>query len=258
MKLIYHSLGNLNNLSGYAGAMRSYLDEVSRPDTEFELHGTPKGGVADTYRYFALQDAHGVSTTIAQEKDRVDGIAIGNILDPSLREGREISSIPILGLGETSYLVACSVAETAAVAPLNPKWESNIRDRIRMYGLEDRVPIVRGMDIPLDKMGAAFDDDEKRQYVLNAVSDIVESVAADGAEIVIPGGGIISMLLNQEGITEMHGVPIMDQITVLVKLTETYVDLYQIGALKTSEKGMYAPPEKEFLGELLSLYNLDD
>jgi len=258
MKLVYHSLGNLDRLSGYANAMRIYLDDVSREGTEIELHGTPKGGLADTYRYFAFQDAHGVSETIARKKDEVDGIAIGNILDPSLREGREITSIPILGLGETSYLVACSVAETAAVAPLSPKWESNIRDRIRMYELEDRIPIVRGMNIPLDEMAAAFDDGEKRQEVIDAVSDVVESAAEDGADIVIPGGGIISMLLNQEDITEMHGVPIMDQIAVLVRLTETYVDLYEMGALKTSEAGMYAPPEEDFLEELLSIYDLSD
>lgn len=258
MKLIYHSLGNLDRLSGYADAIETHLDNVSRGGTEFELRGTPKGGIADTYRYFAFQDAHGVSATIAQEKDDVDGIAIGNILDPSLREGREISSIPILGLGETSYLVACSVAETAAVAPLSPKWEPNIRDRIRMYNLEDRIPIVRGMDIPLDEMAAAFEDEEKRQTVIDAVDTVVESCADDGAEIVIPGGGIISMLLNEEGISEMHSVPIMDQITVLAKLTETYVDLYEMGALQTSEKNMYAQPDGEFLDELLSLYELDE
>lgn len=257
MKLIYHSLGNLDRLSGYATAMESYLDDVSREETEFELHGSPKGGIADTYRYFAFQDAQGVSATIARKKDDVDGIAIGNILDPSLREGREITSIPVLGLGETSYLVACSVAETAAVAPLSPKWEPNIRDQIRMYGLEDRVPIVRGMNIELDEMAAAFDDAEKRQTVIDAVDDVVASCADDGAEIVIPGGGIISMLLNQEDIVEMHGVPIMDQISVLVKLIETYVDLYRMEALKTSEKNMYAQPEESFLTELLDLYNLD-
>jgi Asp/Glu/hydantoin racemase len=257
MKLIYHSLGNLDRLSGYADAMETYLDDVSRDSTEIELRGTPKGGIADTYRYFAFQDAHGVSETIAREKDDVDGIAIGNILDPSLREGREIASVPVLGLGETSYLVACSVAESAAVVPLSPKWESNIRDRIRMYGLQERVPIVRGMDIELDEMAAAFDNPEKRQTVIDAVDDVVESCADDGAEIVIPGGGIISMLLNESDILEMHGVPIMDQISVLVKLTETYVDLYETGALKTSEKNMYEPPEESFLTELFDLYDLD-
>lgn len=258
MKLVYHSLGNLERLSGYADAMRTYLDDVSRDETTFELHGTWKGGVADTYRYFAFQDAQSVSKTIAQQKDDVDGIAIGNILDPSLREGREITSIPVLGLGETSYLVACSVAESAAVAPLSPKWEPNIRDRIRMYGLEERIPIVRGMDIPLDEMAAAFDDEDQRQVVIDAVSDVVRSCAADGAEIVIPGGGIISMLLNEENITEMHGVPIMDQISVLVRMTETYVDLYEMGALSTSKKNMYAPPDDDFLAELLSMYELDE
>jgi Asp/Glu/hydantoin racemase len=93
------------------------------------------------------------------------------------------------------------------------------------------------MDIPLEEIAVAFDDDAKRQAVIDAVGDVVASVAEDGADIVIPGDGIISMLLNQEGITEMHGVPIMDQIAVLVRLTETYVDFYEMGAFETSEAG---------------------
>jgi Asp/Glu/hydantoin racemase len=257
MKLIYHSLGNLERLSGYAAAIEDYLDDVSRDETDVELHGTPKGGIADTYRYFAFQDEQGVAATIARERDRVDGIAVGNILDPAVREGREIASIPILGLGETSYLVACSVAETAAVAPLSAKWEPNLRDRIRTYGLEDRIPVVRGMDIGLADMSEAFYEEEKRQQVIDAVDDVVASCAEEGVEMVIPGGGIISMLLNQEGITELHGVPIMDQISVLVKLTEAYVDLYQLGALETSQVLMYQSPDEDKLADLLSLYELD-
>jgi Asp/Glu/hydantoin racemase len=257
MELVYHSLGNLDRLSGYADEMRTYLDEVSRDGTTVELAGTPKGGIADTYRYFALQDEQGVSETIAKRREDVDGIAIGNILDPALREGREIASIPVLGLGETSYLVACTVAETAAVVPLSPKWEPMIRDRIRVYGLEQRIPTVRGMNIALDQMSEAFFDDEKAQTVIDGFDAVVEQCVDDGAEIVIPGGGIISMLLNREGIDEMHGVPIMDQITVLVKMTETYADLYEMGALQTSRRKMYQSPDEEFLQELISLYELD-
>jgi Asp/Glu/hydantoin racemase len=141
MQLLYHSLGRL---WGHAGAMRTYLDNVSRAETEVELHSTSKGGIADTYRYFVFYHAHDVSVTIARKEEEVDGIAIGDILDPSLQEGREISSIPLLGLGETSYLVACSVVETAVVAPLSPKWESRIRNRIRTYGSEIVFPLSAG------------------------------------------------------------------------------------------------------------------
>ena len=257
MKLVYHSLGNLDRLAGYAEEMQTYLDEVSRDDTEVELAGTTHGGIADTYRFFASRDEQSVATTIAKKRDEVDGIAIGNILDPALREGREITSIPVLGLGETSYLVATTVAETAAVVPLSPKWEPMIRDRIRMYGLETRIPMVQGMNIELEEMSEAFFDDDKAQTVLDGFDDVVSECVDEGVEMIIPGGGIISMLLNREGIDELHGVPIMDQITVLVRLTETYVDLYQLGALQTSECRMYQSPDEAFLEELFSIYGLE-
>ncbi|MFB6309985.1 MAG: aspartate/glutamate racemase family protein [Salinirussus sp.] len=254
MEIVYHSLGNLDRLSGYADAMVDYLDEVSRPDTTVELRGTPKGGLADTYRFFSFQDAHGVAATIASERDRVDAIAVGNILDPAVREGRTITDIPILGLGETSYLTACSVAESAAVIPLTPEWEPQLRDRIRMYDLSERIPVVRGMDIGLERMADAFYEDDKRQQVLDGFEAAVVDCVEQGVELVIPGGGIISMLLNQEGITELHGVPVMDQVSVLVKLTEAYVDLYELGALQTSEKRMFARPAN--IEELLDEYDL--
>ncbi len=257
MKLVYHSLGNLERLSGYADAMVDYLDDVSRPDTDVELRGTPKGGLADTYRFFSFQDEQGVAETIARERERVDGIAVGNILDPAVREGRSIADIPILGLGEASYMTAMTVSETAALVPLTPEWEPQLRDRIRMYELTERIPVVRGMDISLNSMAEAFHDDDKRQQVLDGFDAAVAECVDEGVELVIPGGGIISMLLNQEGITELHGVPVMDQVTVLTKLTETYVDLYELGALQTSRKRMYASPDEDFLDELLDHYDLE-
>jgi Asp/Glu/hydantoin racemase len=257
MKLLYHSLGNLERLSGYADAMVDYLDDVSRPDTEVELRGTPKGGLADTYRFFSFQDEQGVAETIARERGNVDGIAVGNILDPAVREGRSIADIPILGLGEASYMTAMTVSETAALVPLTPEWEPQLRDRIRMYELTERIPVVRGMDISLERMADAFYEDDKRQQVLDGFEAAVAECVDEGVELVIPGGGIISMLLNQEGITELHGVPVMDQVAVLTKLTETYVDLYELGALQTSRKRMYASPEAEFLDELMAHYDLD-
>jgi Asp/Glu/hydantoin racemase len=113
------------------------------------------------------------------------------------------------------------------------------------------------MDISLERMADAFYEDDKRQQVLDGFEAAVAECVDEGVELVIPGGGIISMLLNQEGITELHGVPVMDQVAVLTKLTETYVDLYELGALQTSRKRMYASPEAEFLDELMAHYDLD-
>lgn len=262
MKIVYHSLGNVDEgygrdrNTGYSDSLRTYLSEVSRPDTEVELRGT-RGGIADQYRFFATQDTQDVleSVVYARHND-VDGFAIGNVLDPGLEEAREVFSGPVTGFTELSALMSCMLGEHTTAIPIHPKHEPPARELLRKYGLSERVS-VRPMTVELDEMANGFTDDDIRDDIIEEFETVVgEAVVEEGAEVVIPGAGILSMFLNDAGIEELHGVPVVDGIRLLVGMTETMVDMYDAGTVATSRKSKYQGPSDEFMDELEDLYDL--
>ncbi len=260
MKLAYHSLTSLDQSDEwmpYYESLRDHLDEVSRPDTEFELMGVSRG-VGDTYYSFATLEIAEATRNLLElyYRDDIDGIAIGNTFDPGLRPAREILSIPVMGLFETAVLTAHTLAEQFAVVAVNDKVATMLRNKLREYELGDRVVGVYGPDYELDFLADAFRDPEPRAEFVDAYGDLVAESVDDGAELVVPGGGLAPELLRVEGVSELHGVPIMDKIAVLVKRTETMVDLFEYGAVSTSKKRMYRPPEDGQLDEFMSVYDI--
>lgn len=262
MKLVYHSLGSVDTgygdgrQTGYPEALRRHLDDVSRAETEVELWGTTHGGIADSYRYFAGLDTGDVlENMMALRSADVDGLVIGNVFDPGLREGRELLEIPVTGQLETSVLTASYVADRFGIVSINDKQAHHSRDKLRTYELTDRVEL-EGMDVDISTISEGFSDRESRAEVLDAFEATAADLVDGGAEVIIPGGGILAMLLVEFDVEECLGVPVMDQIAVQVKTTETLVDLYEFGAIETSEVGAFRGLDDERLDELEAEYGL--
>ena len=59
-----------------------------------------RGGIGDQYRYLEFIEAGEVLGNVMRaERAGYDGFLIGNIADPGLREARELTSMPVAGLG---------------------------------------------------------------------------------------------------------------------------------------------------------------
>lgn len=259
MKIIWHSLTSLEE-SGtwepYANELKRQLEVSSRDGTEFEFVGVPRDKHGDTYYSFAyLDQAATLENMLAlRDRDDVDAVAAGNTFDPGVHEARELLDVPVLGLFETSLLVAHLGGERIGVVGVNQKVASMMRWQIRKYGLDERVVGAYGPSEELGYLAEAFVDEEVRETYVEFYADQVARAVDDGAEIVVPAGGLAPVLLRMENIDQLHGVPVVDKMSVLVKMTETMVDLYDLGAMDTSRKLMYRPPEDGLREELEAAY----
>lgn len=262
MKIAWASLTSLEDtFNAYATNLSDHLDSASRPDTEFELIGSPRG-IAGNYRSFKIQDeAAEIKDFIRlRHRDDVDGLAIGSSFDGGLREAREILSKPVLGYTETALLVSHMVGDRCAIIAGTDKFIPIFQENVRIYGLGEHVSGIYTPESEnryLEYLGDAFEDASARESLVDEFEKMTKTCADDGAEVVIPGGGALPTLLNHmEGVTEFHGVPVMDATAVLVQLTETMVDLYDGDAIRTSKKRTYRPPTEEFLAELEEVYEI--
>ena len=114
------SVGILKRIRCPSGSAK-YIDQVKSPDTDIELRGTRVGRI-DSFRFFETLDWISIlDSVIGAEQEGYDAVAIGNILDPALREARSMVDIPVLGLGETSMLT--SVGDLQGPVSRTSSWE---------------------------------------------------------------------------------------------------------------------------------------
>lgn len=141
MNVLYQSNGNLSALPGYANWVREHLEAAARPDTTIEFRGTEKGGTAkgdsapetaDEFRFFVSLDAVDVArSAVRAPQDGFDAVAVGNILDPALRELRGVLDVPVLGLLETNVLVSAFSADRIGIVTDTTRFERMIADVLR-------------------------------------------------------------------------------------------------------------------------------
>jgi Asp/Glu/hydantoin racemase len=81
---------------------------------------------------------------------------------------------------------------------------------------------------------------------------------ADGADVLIPGEAVLSVLLASQGVSRVDDVPVVDALAATVKMAEALVDLRRLTGLEVSRKGHFAAaPPRGRVEELLRFYGLD-
>jgi allantoin racemase len=260
MRLWYQSFARVTEFGAYSAALRGSLDVAADPETHIEFHGIEKGGgVADQYRYIEYLDTREViENAMRAQREGFDAFLLGNIADPGLAEIREVLDIPALGLCQTSLHLACMMGRRYGMITINPKFTPRIAENVRFYGLTEQLAGIRLMQVPkLTSLGAAFSEARAMEEVREQFAQAARECIADGAEVLIPAGGVVMALLSAHGIRDIDGVPILDGVPALVMMGEMAVKLRGILGGFTSKALSYAPPSGEVLEEIRRFYGAD-
>jgi allantoin racemase len=172
----------------------------------------------------------------------VDGIVDHCFFDSALWPARQILDIPVVGLAECAMGLATFVGRRFAVMPVNPRYVRQMEDMIDLYGfranaIEHRP--VRAVDADeMTAIGWLLED--RLDRLVDAVEPVARECIADGADVLIFGCGLVSILLSEgAGIDEIDGVPIITPLVAAVKAIETLVDLQKGGMRMKSNIGYW-------------------
>lgn len=245
--------------SDYNKALRRILDSVKDPDTEIEVHGITKiGGVADQFHYLDYLESGEVMTNVQVAMKRgFDAFLIGNIGDPGLKSCREISTIPVLALCETSLHLACQMGRNFSLVTINEKFTPRILDNVQYYGLAGRMACWNRMKVDrILHLDAGFRDTKARKNIIDQFLKAANANVEAGAEVIIPAGGVVMALLAEAGIHHAdRDTPILNGITALVKQAEAVVKINRImGGKFLSKRLYYAPPSPDQIDEIRKHY----
>ncbi len=250
----YSKVGYEKKWSYYEEAFGRHAPKVVRPGTEVHLHGIEKNAPKKIESHYIrhLHVSEILKQALQAEQEGYDAFILGGMLDLGYHELREILSIPVVFICETSLLMACFLAPKFAVISPHEPTLRGIEENIRAYGLEER-------SVPGAHLGAASSLDLAQGYtknpkaVIDAVTGIARKPIEAGAGILIPGHGALSLFLAEQGVREIDGVPVLDNTTMVLKMAELLVDVKGMGITR-SRKGIYTTPSRAELMAATRLY----
>jgi allantoin racemase len=251
MRIWHQSFTDLTVMPLYRKTLTEHARAVMGTEAAVSVHGLRPGTYtqgcapidAIKYRYVAqVQEMQICDAALVAEREGFDAVAIGCFFDPGLRAARSLVNIPVLGLGETCALVACSLGRKFGLVTLCEDQSADYADLMHAYGLERRFAGAVSVDPPIDEFALEADEATARaieERFDHACARVIER----GAEIVIPADGVLNEFLVRRGRLSAHGdVPVMDSLGVLFQHAAFLVRLAQTTGLGVSRHQMYARP----------------
>jgi allantoin racemase len=249
MRLFYQSVAPLgvNPLwNGYERALADHLLFVKGPETEVELKGVPVMiPQATEYSYLEyLNVGQVLDNAIRVEKEGYDGFILGCLTDPGHDVLRSVLDIPVAFAGETSMHVACLLGKKFALVARTERTADRIFANVREYGLLERALPSAFLNISFEMLARSFEDPP---LVFDPFFKKCDELIAQGADVIISGCGVLSVLLAVNKVNRYKGAVILDTIGSLVKMAEVMVELKQKLSLGVSRRGVYGSPGKEIM-----------
>lgn len=250
MKIWHQSFTDLSVFPKYQLTLEQHAQEVLSEGIKVQVHGLPPGTYPVGVPPMAFNTRGGLrllnsklvcEAAVAAEQAGYDAFALGCFFDPGLYEARSLVDIPIVSLSETCMLTACSLGRKFAVIALTDFQKMLSEDLARLYGVADRLagvvaltPSVNLFDL---EAGAEVAQRIKASFLLAC-----EEALDLGAEVIIPGDGVLNAFLVRHQLLTVENATIMDPLGVLFHHAAFFVNARQANCLALSRRLLYAKP----------------
>ena len=223
--------------SAYDDLITASLRPALQGATEVEVrHLAHAPADIDYYAPKHLVESEVMSAAVAAEREGFDAFVIGCCYDPALTQCRELVDIPVIGPLEASIMLSRLFGHSFAVLTDHHKAVPELRDRVRLYGLEGNCRGIDAIawfveDMVLDPTAVARDTAVKVRQVLDAT----------GAETVVIGCTIVSACYELAALddADLASVSVINPNVMAVKVAEMFADLRASGQYRMSRTGYY-------------------
>ena len=167
------------------------------------------------------------------EEEGFDAVLVPCMADPGLHAAREISNIPVVGLAETSFLLAIALGHRFSIMQLMDEGIALARQLLLTYGFQHFLASIRVLNLSVNEISA--DQNKLREAI---VREGRKAVDEDGADVIVMSCGFMSGIAKD--IEEVLGVPVIDPNAAGLRFTELLVNL----GLSHSKRAYMTPPPK--------------
>ncbi len=170
---------------------------------------------------------------VVKNSQRYDGVVVNCFADPGVEASRELVDIPVVGPGEASMLLACTLGHKFAVVSTFRNGGPWAERQARALGIEGRLASASGVDIHVRDLNA--DPETTLRAITSKARAAVEN---DGAEVIVLG--CTGMAPVAGAIRHALGIPVVEPTAAALGLLEAILDL----GLRHSKAGAYSCPTR--------------
>jgi hypothetical protein len=105
----------------------------------------------------------------------------------------------------------------------------------------------------LDVLANSFNNPEP---VLKSFQEAGRLAVKSGAEVILPGCGLLNLIVVENGLTQIEGATVLDVSGALMKVAEAMITLKNVSGIGTSRTGLYESPTKEQLAAAKKIYGI--
>ena len=269
MRIWHQSATDLTKFPKYSESINDHARRVLDPGVTAKIHGWPSGirpdyaGDLMQHPYMRLlYERIATEAALTAEREGYDVFAIGTNLDIGLQYCRSVVDIPVVGATETSMHVAGLFGRKFAYITLTGYLQEHLTVCVEKNGLKDRLAGVfilsdhfNGNDrtieqIPIYEIVNERPDELERIFMAKC-----EEAIALGAEVLIPGEGILNEFIFQHRITECRGRTILDSNAVLWNAGIMLANLRTKSSIKASRGYTYYKPEEKLMKMVNDIYS---
>lgn len=203
--------------------------------TEVVVVDVPEGPASIESAYEELLSVPATLEGVMQaEKDGFDAVILGCFGDPGLEAARELVSIPVIGPGEASLLLAASLGHRFSVVTILDNVVAGQELQAYKAGVRDKLASVVATEIPvLDLMK---DPARSRSRVMEVGR---QAISRDRADTLMLGCMTMSFLDVADEVSAELGVPVINAGKAALKAAESLVSL----GMAHSKRAFPTPPK---------------
>lgn len=262
MRIWHQSFTDLQAFPTYAETLQRHADDVLGSGVAV-VHGLLPGTYPDRvppmevnrYPYVkAIHERQLTEAALTAERNGYDAFALACFFDPGLQVVRSVTDLPVVALAEASMLAACSIGSRFATISLSPFQRELTESLAREYGLAHRL----AGSVELTPRISLFD--LERTELVDSITGRIEVACASaldrGAEVVIPGDGVLNEFIVRNDLLDIGGAVVMDALGVLLEQAAFAVRARSSAGLRVSRRGRYARPPSAILDHVRNFAGL--
>ncbi|MHB8645434.1 MAG: aspartate/glutamate racemase family protein [Thermomicrobiales bacterium] len=166
------------------------------------------------------------------EREGFDAIVHGCFADPGVDGGRELVSIPVLGTGATSMLVAANLGHRFSIVTVLENVIRPLENLATLTGVAPKLASVRQIGIPVLEL-----NNDPEATFARLVNVSLRALEEDRADVIVLGCGTLSFRAAE--LQEAIGVPVLNPLQVTLRMAELLVSC----GLSHSKRSYPVPPK---------------
>jgi len=198
-------------------ADKEYLQRFARRGTAVTVVSLSRGPKSiEDYRSKALVCPE-ILKLASKKAHKYDAMFVNCFGDPCIDALREVTKIPVLGVGETSMMMAGLLGDKFAVISPTKSTALQVESNARRMGLEIGRFSVVALEIPVLQL------ERNRARTVREIAKLAKKSLSNGAEVIVLG--CTGMAYMADEIRRRIEAPLIEPASVTLKVAEALVDL---------------------------------